>query len=212
MYSDITDAMLGAVARDPEHLALLRKLGMRSAIIVPMIARARTIGTISLVAGESGRRYHREDLIFAEEIARSAAFTVENARLYREATEAIGVREEFLSIASHELQTPLTALKLQLGAIRLKLARGPRNQDQGLLRWHRLSVAANRSAFQAHEFAPGRFKDTLGPAIAYLGRSRPARAVERAVQTAWGLCKECTLRAAPAHQGRHVWLLGQVCH
>ncbi len=134
MYSDITDAMLGAVARDPEHLALLRKLGMRSAIIVPMIARARTIGTISLVAGESGRRYQREDLIFAEEIARGAASTVENARLYREATEAIGVRDEFLSIASHELQTPLTPLKLELGAIRLMLEQEPQDQERGLLR------------------------------------------------------------------------------
>jgi PAS domain S-box-containing protein len=117
MYPDIPDALLQASARSPEHLRLLREVGMRSALIVPMKARGRTFGAITLVAAESGRRYAADDLAMAQELADRASVAVDNARLYREAQQAIHIRDEFLSVASHELRTPLTPLQLQLQSI-----------------------------------------------------------------------------------------------
>ncbi len=96
---------------DAEHQRLLRELGTRSLLSVPLIARARTLGALTFQARQAGR-YGDDDLPFAQELASRAALAVDNARLYREARDAIAARDEFLSIASHELRTPLTALLL----------------------------------------------------------------------------------------------------
>jgi PAS domain S-box-containing protein len=82
-YADITDGMLVAAARDEEHLRIMREIGFRSAIIVPLIARGRALGAVTLVSAESGRCYESADLELAEELARRAALAVDNARLYR---------------------------------------------------------------------------------------------------------------------------------
>src|SRR5215212_6424238 len=82
-YPDITDEMMVAAARDAEHLRLMRELGFVSLIFVPLVARGRTLGVITLVSAESGRRYREADLELAEELARHAALAVDNARLYR---------------------------------------------------------------------------------------------------------------------------------
>src|SRR3712207_38055 len=82
-YPDINDEMLVAAARDAEHLRLIRETGFVSLIFVPLVARGRTLGVITLVSAESGRRYREADLKRAEELARHAALAVDNARLYR---------------------------------------------------------------------------------------------------------------------------------
>ena len=84
VYPEIPDEMLVATARDEEHLALIRSLGMRSVMIVPMIARGRTLGAISFIASDTGRRYGDDDVLLAQELARRAATSVDNARLYSE--------------------------------------------------------------------------------------------------------------------------------
>jgi PAS domain S-box-containing protein len=85
LFEEVTDDVVRAVARDAQHLAILRQLGICSGMIVPLAARGRTVGAISLGTAESGRRYGPEDLALAEELARRAALAVDNARLYREA-------------------------------------------------------------------------------------------------------------------------------
>jgi PAS domain S-box-containing protein len=82
LVPEVTDAMLASVARDPEHLAMLRLVGLTSAVIVPMIARERSVGAISFAAAESGHRYDEQDLELTQELARRAALAVDNARLY----------------------------------------------------------------------------------------------------------------------------------
>jgi GAF domain-containing protein/anti-sigma regulatory factor (Ser/Thr protein kinase) len=84
LYAEIPDELLVAGARDEEHLRLSRALGLRSAIIAPLIARGQTLGSITLVAAESGRRYGPDDVAYVEDLARRAATAIDNARLYEQ--------------------------------------------------------------------------------------------------------------------------------
>jgi PAS domain S-box-containing protein len=123
----VDDGFLERAARSEEHLRLLRLVGVRSFIFVPLIARGRTLGVLSLATAESGRSYGENDLRLAEELARRVALGVDNARLYREAERAIQVRDEFLASASHELRTPVTAIRAYAQVL---LRRAERNRAQ----------------------------------------------------------------------------------
>lgn len=127
LYSDISDELLVRVAKSEEHLKLIRELGLRSAIVVPISARGKTLGALTLVSTHQTRRYGDADLSFAEELGRRAGIAVDNALLYREAQSAIRARDEFLSIASHELRTPLTSLKLQAQSSKRSIEKGDPN-------------------------------------------------------------------------------------
>ncbi len=81
LYPQIPDALLTASATSPEHLAVLRELGMSSACIVPMAGRRGVMGTLALVYAESGRQYEPADLPFVEDVARRAAVALETAQL-----------------------------------------------------------------------------------------------------------------------------------
>jgi PAS domain S-box-containing protein len=87
LYNEIPDELLVEAALDEEHLALLREVGMRAVLIVPMVGRRRTIGALTLVSSESGRTFDQGDIEFAGQIAERAALAVENARLYSERSE-----------------------------------------------------------------------------------------------------------------------------
>ena len=84
----IPEELLSAGAHDAEHLRLIRELGLRSYVCVPLLARGKVLGALSLVHAESGRAYDEEDLALAEELARRAAVSIENARLFGETEEA----------------------------------------------------------------------------------------------------------------------------
>lgn len=103
-----------------EHRNLLARLAPRSAVVAPLLDHERVIGAISLVS--SSRTYDAEDLTLAQELARRASRALENARLYREAQEAVDMREEVLRVVSHELGNPLSAIFVGLKVLRRQLA------------------------------------------------------------------------------------------
>lgn len=137
-YPQINQERLERAVHNEELAAILRRQGLKSCMILPLVARNRTLGAITLVTAESGRHYDQNDLALAEDLAHRIALAVDNARLYREAQDAITTREdalriraelldrehearkdaeaanrakdEFLATVSHELRTPLNAI------------------------------------------------------------------------------------------------------
>ncbi|MBS2032190.1 MAG: GAF domain-containing protein [Deltaproteobacteria bacterium] len=104
------ETVLQNVATPSLQRAIL-SLGCESAMVLPLVARGQVMGALGLVSRRTERRYGPADLELARELAGRAAVALENTRLYRTAQEAVGLRDTFLMIASHELKTPLTPLK-----------------------------------------------------------------------------------------------------
>ena len=84
LYPEITDALIDAAGLDAEHARLLREIGMRSLLIVPLRAHSRILGLLTLVTAESGRAFADDDVAFASDLAVRFAMAVENARRYSE--------------------------------------------------------------------------------------------------------------------------------
>jgi serine phosphatase RsbU (regulator of sigma subunit) len=81
---ELSEEFLRDTTRDEEHLRITQKLEFSSYMCVPLIARGRNLGTITLVRTRGGRPYDEDDLALAEELAVRAALATDNARLYRE--------------------------------------------------------------------------------------------------------------------------------
>jgi PAS domain S-box-containing protein len=132
LFTSVPDEVLALFSHDPEHVKLLRKIGIVSAISVPLFARGNAIGVLRLITAESGRRFTQRDLELARDLGNRAAIAIDNARLhnelrnseerYRFVTEALPIHVWFGERGSveysnqHLLQfTGLTVEQLQAG-------------------------------------------------------------------------------------------------
>ncbi|MEA2584505.1 MAG: hypothetical protein QOF33_2590 [Thermomicrobiales bacterium] len=109
LYPVIDDEEQAIHVDDPVAREEFRAFGFRSAVAVPLIARGMTIGVLSFGSSVPGR-FGPSELALAKDLARRAALAMDNARLYREAQTAIAARDQFLSVAAHELRTPITTI------------------------------------------------------------------------------------------------------
>jgi signal transduction histidine kinase len=97
------------IAADPELAWLVHDFGLTSWMAVPLTARGRTLGALTIASADPARLYDEEDVHVAMELGHRAGYAIDNARLYRQAQDANRAKDEFLATLSHELRTPMTA-------------------------------------------------------------------------------------------------------
>jgi len=136
LFAEMTDEILQAAARDPEHLAALRQLGMRSVVVVPLESRGEMLGALTLVHSTSGRRFEAADVELAAELGRRIGAAIDVARLVWETQENARLRDEFIAVASHDMRTPLAAVRGYAQLAQRRLDRGEVDPE-ALGRWLR---------------------------------------------------------------------------
>lgn len=111
LMSELPEPFLDSVAQGEEHRQIIRELGPRAVISVPLRIRDRVVGVIGLVSCESNRKYTWDDVKLAEGLAERVATAVDNSRLYHAVKEASRQKDEFLAMLAHELRNPLAAIR-----------------------------------------------------------------------------------------------------
>lgn len=116
----ITDDMIVRGARSPEHLEEIRNLRLKSVIVVPISARGRGLGAMTLAYAESGRVYTEDDFQFFLEFGYHIGVILDNARLFQEVERRDKAKDLFLASLSHELRNPLAPIKSSLELLKFK--------------------------------------------------------------------------------------------
>ena len=135
LIAAVTHDVLETGAHDPEHLRLLEALDMRSALVVPLEARAEILGAMTLVQSDSGRSFGPADVELAAELGRRAGAAIDVARLVWETQENARLRDEFIAVASHDMRTPLAAIRGYAQLATRHLGRGEAPDREALQRW-----------------------------------------------------------------------------
>jgi PAS domain S-box-containing protein len=130
LVAHVTEERIRSLAQDEEHLENLRRIGATSVVIVPLSARGRSIGAMSMLRTGTRRHFDERDMNLANELARRVAASIDNAQLYAAALAASEAKSNFLATVSHELRTPLTAI-IGYEELLAEGITGPVNAQQG---------------------------------------------------------------------------------
>ncbi len=119
IVSEITDELLVQEAKDERHLSLIRSLGLKSYICVPLVVAGKSLGILTFATAESGRKYSETDLALAVDLAQRAAVAIENTQLYQALRETDRRKDEFLAMLAHELRNPLAPIRNALQILKM---------------------------------------------------------------------------------------------
>ncbi|HEX8271802.1 MAG TPA: ATP-binding protein [Longimicrobiaceae bacterium] len=133
LVEEVTPEMIDEAVLEGPRRDLLHRLAPRSVVVVPLQAGDDTIGALTLIVSESGRRYGEADLELALELARRASLAVENARLFRQAREAVQARDEVLSVVAHDLRNPVGTVIMAANLVLDEIPAGERAFDRKYL-------------------------------------------------------------------------------
>jgi signal transduction histidine kinase/ActR/RegA family two-component response regulator len=111
LMDQLPEPLLGTLTQSDEHREMVKVLGPRAVISVPLKIREKTIGVIGLVSCDRNRRYGQREVEIAENLAVRVAVAVDNARLFHAVKEASRQKDDFLAMLAHELRNPLAAIK-----------------------------------------------------------------------------------------------------
>jgi signal transduction histidine kinase/ActR/RegA family two-component response regulator len=111
--------MLKAAAKDDDDLLLLRELGLKSFIGVPLKVQGETLGVLTFLSARAGRHYGEHDLAIANDLASRASIAIENSQLYARLKDANRRKDEFLATLAHELRNPLAPIRNSLQILKM---------------------------------------------------------------------------------------------
>src|SRR6202011_6058215 len=111
--------MLVQGAKDERHLRLIRSLGLKSYLCVPLVVSGNSLGVLTFANAESGRRYSEADLALATDLANRAAVAIENTQLYQSLRDTDRRKDEFLATLAHELRNPLAPIRNSLQILKM---------------------------------------------------------------------------------------------
>ena len=128
----VTENIIYAANLDEEQTKLIIQMNLRSSIVVPMKIKNTITGTVNFISTVEGKQYDEEDLNFAKDFAIRIGLALENARLHEQAQQEIKARveaeskkDEFISVASHELKTPMTTLTASIQMLKRLYTKDP---------------------------------------------------------------------------------------
>ncbi|MBN8227776.1 PAS domain S-box protein [Corallococcus macrosporus] len=134
-----------ATVSSEDHLSAVRALAPHSLLVVPLVARERLLGVITLLRGGTRERFTEEEQVLARNFSQRCALAIDNARLLTELKRSLRTRDDFLSSVSHDLRNPLSVITMRAASLRAELA------QRGSIAPERLTTATTRILWAAEE-------------------------------------------------------------
>jgi signal transduction histidine kinase len=144
LIEHVSSEQLASLAQGPEHLQLLRAVSPRSLMALPLLMRGALLGAMTFISSTPSRTYGLRDLRLAEALADRVAVAIENARLYRASVHATQLRDQVLGVVAHDLRNPLSAILLQVGALRRQGSEPERRSPKPRVVIHDAATRMNR--------------------------------------------------------------------